>query len=186
MNNNLNEYKNWLEKRLLTAETIRGKLWAIKKYGEKEVNTENIIDFLKNNLDKYKPNSLRLLYNSLNSYAKFLKTYIEKELIVRVIPKIQNPFYPTINKEELAKLKSVTKTTQTINERNNLMLDFLLYTGIRVKELVNIRHSDYANNGMFKVLGKGNKIRTVPLPDFLERHFKPNSSDYLKLEAVKN
>jgi|ERR1043166_1839038 integrase/recombinase XerD len=60
------------------------------------------------------------------------------------------------------------------------MLDFLFYTGIRVKELVNIRHNDYQDNQL-RVLGKGNKFRYVFLPGFLAKYFKLNSSSYLFL-----
>jgi integrase/recombinase XerD len=71
-----------------------------------------------------------------------------------------------------------TKTTPAINERNNLILDFLLYTGIRVNELVNIRHCDYKNKS-FKVLGKGNRVRHALCPDFLVNCFDPNREDFL-------
>jgi len=65
------------------------------------------------------------------------------------------------------------------------MLDFLFYTGLRVKELVNIRHSDYSGNQL-RVLGKGNKIRYLPLPPFLVKYFNPRSSHYLFLTRNGN
>ena len=58
------------------------------------------------------------------------------------------------------------------------MLDFLFYTGLRVKELVNIRHRDYANEQL-RILGKGNKVRYVFVPPFLEKCLNPYSSNYL-------
>jgi len=64
------------------------------------------------------------------------------------------------------------------------MLDFLLYTGLRVKELVNIRHSDYRNEQL-RILGKGNKIRYVFVPEFLVKYFN-HSSDYLFLTRKGN
>ena len=65
-----------------------------------------------------------------------------------------------------------------INQRNNLILDFLFYTGIRASELVNIKHCDYQNN-MLRIHGKGNKIRYVFLPDFLAKYFHSNKKDFL-------
>jgi integrase/recombinase XerD len=65
------------------------------------------------------------------------------------------------------------------------MLDFLFYTGLRVKELVNIRHSDYSSNQL-RVLGKGNKIRYLPLPPFLVKYFNPHSNSYLFLTRNSN
>jgi len=73
--------------------------------------------------------------------------------------------------------QSVAKTKLVTNQRNNLILDFLFYTGIRVGELVNIRHCDYQNNSL-KICGKGNKIRYIPILDSLAKHFN-GSQNYL-------
>ena len=99
-------------------------------------------------------------------------------MINKLIPVEQQKNFPTINETELEQLKQAkTKTTLAINQRNNLILDFLFYIGTRVSELINIRHCDYAN-GLLKVKGKGNKIRHVLVPDFLVKYFN-GSSDYL-------
>ena len=174
----LNNFKEWLEKRLLTPETIRKKLWVVRYYGERELNTDNIIEFLKANLTKYQPNSLKSIFSSLTSYAKFQKVEIERELITRLIPKVQERFFDTISQNELEQLKNTSFRKWKTNERNNLSLDFMFYTGIRVNELVNIKHCDY-HNGHLKVHGKGNKIRFIPIPDFLTKHFNPLSQSYL-------
>ncbi|MEG7978899.1 MAG: site-specific integrase [Mollicutes bacterium UO1] len=79
---------------------------------------------------------------------------------------------------ELEQLKqATTKTSASINQRYNLMLDFLFYTGMRVSELTNLRHCDYQDKKL-KIYGKGNKFRYIPLPDFLTKHFN-GSSDYM-------
>jgi integrase/recombinase XerD len=81
----------------------------------------------------------------------------------------------------LEKLKQTnTKTSQKTNKRNNLILDFLFYTGLRVNELINIRHSDYQNR-LLKVNGKGNKVRFILLPEFLTKNFDSYSKNYLFL-----
>ncbi|WNE40762.1 MAG: Tyrosine recombinase XerD [Mycoplasmataceae bacterium] len=56
-------------------------------------------------------------------------------------------------------------------------MDFFLNTGLRISELVNIKHSDYQNQ-LLKVHGKGDKFRFIPLPNFLTKNFN-NSSQYL-------
>lgn len=58
------------------------------------------------------------------------------------------------------------------------MLDFLFYSGLRINELVSIKHQDWQDNQL-RVLGKGNKVRFVLLPEFLTIHFNSASSDYL-------
>src|SRR5205814_622644 len=83
--------------------------------------------------------------------------------------------------EELQKLKATqTKTKSQTNERNKLILDFLFYTGLRVSELINIRHRDYQNK-LLRIHGKGNKVRYVLLPEFLTKNFDSYSKNYLFL-----
>lgn len=177
MNVKLNEYKNWLERRNLSHKTIELWLLGMKKYGSQEVNTDNIVNFLKENLTKYSPYYLKSIRNSLSAYAKFQKIReIEWEIISRIIPKVQPRLFPTVNYEDLEKLKSVSVWRQT-SQRDNLILDFLFYIGLRVDELVNIKHSDY-QDGSLSIHGKGNKFRFVPVPSFLIKHFE-NSNNYL-------
>lgn len=57
-------------------------------------------------------------------------------------------------------------------------MDFLFYSGIRVSELVNIKHQDYQDNSL-KIHGKGNKVRYVFIPPELIKEINPYSSDYL-------
>ena len=140
----IKEYLEWLEKRNLSPKTIRVYVWVLQEYGARELNTAEIAEFLKQNLTKYQPASLRSLYSGLVSYAKFGKITIERELISRIIPTIQQKFFPTVNEAELERLKKVKiGTSFFVNQRNNLILDFLFYTGIRVSELINLRHCDY-------------------------------------------
>src|SRR5207245_5635203 len=105
-------------------------------------------------------------------YAKFGKITIERELISRIIPTIQQKFFPNVNEAELERLKKVKiGTSFFVNQRNNLILDFLFYTGIRVSELINLRHCDYSDKLLRINKGKGNKVRYVLVPDFLTKYF---------------
>lgn len=75
---------------------------------------------------------------------------------------------------KLAKIRAHKK----LHERNNYILDFLFYTGVRASELANIKHSDYQDQHL-KIHGKGNKVRYIFLPPFLEKAINPYSKDYL-------
>lgn len=179
MNTKLQEYKNWLERRNLTLETIQIKLRHVRQYGNQELNTDNIANFLKQN-SNYSPYHLENLRSSLSSYAKFLKveSEIEWDLITRIIPRVQPKLFPTVDYEDLEKLKNTRRQINKKNaERDNLILDFFFYTGLRVSELVNIKHFDY-QDGILKIHGKGNKFRFIPVPDFLVKYFN-DSSGYL-------
>src|SRR6185437_6153998 len=99
-------------------------------------------------------------------------------MITRLIPTVQRKFFTTIDEKELNQLKQARYEKEIIvYHRNNLMLDFLFYMGIRVSELVNIKHSDYQDKSL-KIHGKGNKIRHIPVPDFLVKYFN-DGEDYL-------
>src|SRR5437870_462148 len=78
--------------------------------------------------------------------------------------------FDTIKQKELEQLKNSSPKNRKINDRNNLMLDFLFYTGLRINELINICHCDYQNNQL-RILGKGNKVRFVFVPGFLVKYF---------------
>lgn len=181
--NSLSEYTQWLKDKNLAPETIKKYLSTISQYGEIEINTSSIAKFLRENLKKHQPNTLKGQKNILASYAKFKKIYakIEWENIKKLIPRIQKRFFPTVDYGELKLLKETqTKTDQITNERNSLIIDFLFYTGLRVNELINIRHCDY-QEGLLRIHGKGNKVRYILLPEFLTKYFDPYSKNYLFL-----
>lgn len=178
----INEYTQWLQDKNFTKETIKNYLGTIRQYGIKSsVDTNNIVNFLRQHLDHYQPATLRSKRNALASYSKFLKISIDWEKINKLIPSVQRKFFPTIDYQDFAKLKKAnTQTDKITNERNNLILDFLYYIGLRVNELINIRHSDYHDGGL-RIHGKGNKVRYVLLPEFLTSHFDSYSKNYLFL-----
>ena len=100
-------------------------------------------------------------------------------MITRIIPTIQRKFFTTIDEKELEQLKGAKYEKENkVYQRNNLILNFLFYTGIRVSELVNIKHGDYQDKSL-KIHGKGNKIRFIPLPIFLVKYFNSFCQDYL-------
>ena len=100
-------------------------------------------------------------------------------MLLPLIPHQNQKFFTTINQQELTRLKEVRfEQQEQIYQRNNLMLDFLFYSGIRVSELTNIRHRDWENNSL-RIHGKGNKIRQVFLPPFLANCFKLGALGYL-------
>lgn len=52
------------------------------------------------------------------------------------------------------------------NDKEKMILSTLYYTGARINELININTSDINfDNKSLKIIGKGNKIRIVPLID---------------------
>ena len=52
-NNQLNQYKNWLELKNFSSETIEKYLRTVTNYGQRDLNTLSIVDLLRGNLEKY-------------------------------------------------------------------------------------------------------------------------------------
>ena len=176
------EYTEWLKDQNLTPETIRVYLAALTRFNQPFTTSGLKAHFL-TSLQKYEANTLKVQKYALNSYLKFKKLKVEWEKISRLIPKMQRKFFDTLSEPEFKQLKEtkVEKSSQ-IHQRNNLILDFLLYSGVRINELINIRHQDWQGNQL-KVHGKGNKVRYIFLPDFLIKHLNPLNNDYLFLNT---
>jgi integrase/recombinase XerD len=147
---------------------------------KQNLDTDSIRNYLKNCLliSKYEVSTVKIFKQALSSYSSFNKLEIDWKKINGSLPKVQGKFFFTLNFRELNRLlKARFERFLETWERNNLIIKFLLYTGIRVNELVNIRHCDYSDRQL-KVLGKGNKIRYLPLAPFLAQHFNLNKKSY--------
>lgn len=68
--------------------------------------------------------------------------------------------------KEIIKLASQHKREKNAI-RDELIIEMLLATGVRVSELVNIKHDDIKNNMLLVTHGKGDKQRTIPLSDYM-------------------
>jgi len=79
-----------------------------------------------------------------------------------------------LSPEQIAKILEtpVSKNT-TINVRNRIILSLLAKCGLRLSEVVNFRIEwvDW-QEGVINILGKGQKTRTVPLPNQLLQDLK--------------
>ena len=166
-NSKLTNYTRWLIRKDLAKNTINNYRQAISLYGEKPLTTANLRAYFHQNLTHYEPSSLYTKIKALTVYARYQRIKINWEQILRIIPKYQQKYFPTLTEQELVKLKLVRfEESANIYQRNNLIIDFLFYTGLRVSELINIKLVDY-QDGKLQVYGKGNKIRYVFLPPFL-------------------
>lgn len=177
-----NKYLEWLQDKNLAPHTIRSYLDTLGKFKPK-LTTQNLKEYFRAHLKTYAPNTLKVKKYALNSYIKFKKLKIEWEKIARIIPSVQRKFFDTLNEPEFKQLKAAqVEKNPTIHARNNLIFDFLLYSGVRINELVNIRHQDWQGQQL-KVHGKGNKVRYIFLPEFLIKHLNPTNPDYLFLNT---
>ena len=179
------KYLEWLQDKNLSPNTITSYLNALNGLPAK-LTTQNLKEYFQTNLKRYEATTLKVRKYALNSYLKFKKLKIEWEKIARLIPSVQKKFFDTITEPELTLLKQTqVERSPSIHARNNLLLDFLFYSGVRINELIHIKHQDWQGNQL-KVHGKGNKVRYIFLPTFLIQHLDPTSPDYLFLNQRGN
>ena len=187
MINNLTNYVNWLKNKNLSFTTIALYERVIKKYGDSLTNTKSIQNLFAKNLTNFQPSYLTLQSEIFKSYTGWLKLKIDWARITRIIPTHQKRYFNTISTEELELLKNARmERSENIWKRNSLILDLLFYSGIRVQELINLKHIDFQHHSgknSIRILGKGNKVRDVFLPIWLTVKFEPNNSDYFFLTS---
>lgn len=103
--------------------------------------------------------------SSLRSFFKYLLS--NNKIKINPMTLVSNPkqekklpHYLTI--DEINQLNSVTSGDDVYDIRNNMIIELLYATGLRVGELVNIKIKDINfQDKSIKVLGKGNKERIV-------------------------
>ena len=70
--------------------------------------------------------------------------------------------------------------------RNNAMIELLYSCGLRVSELIALRLSDlFFKEDFIKILGKGNKERLVPIPEYTQEQINNYIKDVRGLQTIK-
>jgi len=86
-------------------------------------------------------------------------------------PRIGRPLPDSLTEDEVESLLNTPEETKPEGLRDRAMLELLYATGLRVSELVGLTYDQInLNQGVVRVLGKGNKERLVPLGEEAEFH----------------
>lgn len=122
---------------------------------------------------EYKPATINKAINSLNSYTNYL---IEQSMLPAQIPLVKSSQdrvkvsadcqhnVEVFTEDDLNSILRYVDTPGKLNNRDRLIVYFLLYTGCRVSELCLIKIKDMdLLSGLLKLFGKGGKLREVPL-----------------------
>ena len=184
-------------KNFLIDEEVRGCTFAtlrhyrthigffINYYGDKDVNLivyedyECYILYLKN---KYKESGFvgkkqKLSGRTIKTYASALKTflkfcfnkgYINTDLSLKIkMPKYHKKIISILSTKEISLLINSFNKDTYIGSRDLLIIAFMLESGLRLSEVVNISVCDVDyDNSVIVVHGKGQKDRIVPLTNF--------------------
>lgn len=114
---------------------------------------------------EYSKKTINRHISTLKSFFKYLlgEHYIKDNPMSLVSgPKLDKKLPKVLYYEELEKLLNIEEDNDVISLRNNLILELLYSTGIRVSELVNIKINDIdRHNTQINIFGKGSKERVV-------------------------
>ena len=82
-------------------------------------------------------------------------------------PRLGRPLPDSLSESEVENLLAAPDVETALGLRDRTMLEVLYATGLRVSELVGLRPEQLnLNQGVLRVVGKGDKERLVPLGDF--------------------
>ncbi len=106
----------------------------------------------------------------LSSFRRFFR-YLVRENGIRedptaqiAMPKIGRSLPKSLTEEEVESLLGAPVVSDPLGNRDRTMLEVLYATGLRVSELVNLQHGQInLNQGVIRILGKGNRERLIPL-----------------------
>lgn len=135
---------------------------------------------------KEKNSSINRKLSTLRSFYKYLQNKNEVKVnAFSYISGLKNekklPRYFEYN--ELEELFSVSDTMRPLGQRDQLLLELLYATGVRVGELVNIKLTDISRQDQtIIILGKGNKERIASFGDYAKESLELYLKDgYQKL-----
>ncbi|WP_299081005.1 site-specific tyrosine recombinase XerD [uncultured Paraglaciecola sp.] len=195
----------WLEKGLSenTLSAYRSDLskFAIylARYSE-TVRPVQLLDFTQDVLHQYlatrydsglSERSTSRFLSSLRSMCRFmLRQKLRDDDPVSMLqnPKLPQSLPKTLSESQVFDLLDAPNIEEPIQLRDKAMLEVLYATGLRVTELVNLRLNQLSlQQGVVRVIGKGNKERLVPLGedavDWVATFIKQGRAILLKTES---
>jgi len=135
--------------------------------GPTKVSPSDFLQFIYEAAKEVKPSSQSRLLSGLRTFFDFLIIEgLRSSNPVTLVepPKIGSVLPVTLSTSEFEKLLTSFAEDRPVDIRNAAILEMLYSCGLRVSELVNLRCSDlFFEEGLIKVVGKGNKERFVPI-----------------------
>lgn len=115
----------------------------------------------------------------LSSFRRFFR-YIMREGLRETdptadieMPRIGRTLPKTLTEDEVESLLHAPNTDEPLGHRDRAMLELLYATGLRVSELINLKQSQVNfNQGVLRIVGKGDNERLIPLGDESQRWLK--------------
>lgn len=160
-NNTLQAYQSDLRK--LAA-------WLLAERSSRLLNAgrEDLLEYLADQSRKgRKPRSTARLLSCLRQFYQHAlrEGWVKRDPSARIdAPKLGRPLPKSLSEGAVEALLQAPPTEDLECFRDRVMLEVLYATGLRVSELVGLRLNQVSiNQGLVRVIGKGNKERLVPL-----------------------
>ncbi|MFZ7235591.1 site-specific tyrosine recombinase XerD [Avibacterium gallinarum] len=149
----LNAVANWLETQNLTFETL---------------DAIDLQSFLGERLSLgYKATSTARLLSTLRKFFQYLyreKYRTDDPSAVLASPKLPSRLPKYLTEQQVTDLLNIPCVEVPLELRDKAMLELLYATGLRVTELVSLTLDNISvQQGVVRVIGKGNKERIVPM-----------------------
>lgn len=170
----LNE--QWLEKGLSenTIQSYRLDLTAVANWLENQNRSFETLDaidlqrFLGERLEAgYKATSTARLLSALRKFFQYLyreKYRTDDPSAVLSSPKLPSRLPKYLTEQQVTDLLNTPNVDEPLELRDKAMLELLYATGLRVTELVSLSVDNISlQQGVVRVIGKGNKERIVPM-----------------------
>lgn len=131
--------------------------------------------------------SIHRKLSALNAWFRFLVK--RKEIQVNPAKGVTKPKRPsrlpeTLQEQQGIDLYRLSDTDSTEEQMNALMIQLFYETGIRLSEMMGLKHRDLdVGMGQIKVLGKRNKVRYVPVSEEMILKLKLHVSSSRNREA---
>ena len=136
--------------------------------GVSDITPRHIRQYIRMLFDLHlKPTSIRRNFSVVSSYHNYL---LDEELAVTdpsellEPPRIPEKLPPVLSVQEVEVLLDAIEQDKSGGLRDKAMVELLYSSGLRVSELVNLKLEHLlANQGLIRIMGKGNKERVIPL-----------------------
>jgi len=108
----------------------------------------------------------------LSSFRRFFRFLVREGTVAEdptaqiAMPKIGRSLPKSLTEDEVESLLAAPVVADPLGHRDRTMLEVLYATGLRVSELVNLKHTQVnTNQGVIRIVGKGDRERLIPLGD---------------------
>jgi integrase/recombinase XerD len=148
--------------------TALGRWLAERKVAMVKTTRDDLLEFIAYRVDAgARPRSTA---RQLSSFRRFFRYLVREGSLAEdptaqiAMPKIGRSLPRSLSEEEVESLLNAPATGDPLGNRDRAMLEVLYATGLRVSELVSLRYNQVnLNQGVLRVVGKGNRERLIPL-----------------------